>query len=264
MQTIILSPEKATELLEHNRLNRPLSDLHVKRIAAQIACGKWQFNGDTIKIADTGDVLDGQHRLWAVIEAKKSVETIIVRGIAKEAFSTIDTLRKPRSGGDVIALAGHTRHRNIIATALTWLLRWQGKFLEDYKAPQNRIENSDVETAFAHNPGMVRAVEEAMKLRGIVNVSLLAFFYYVLANRNPDLGERLLNTLHDPAGVALSDPFFRLRSYFTNNTGRHKDPLVTIALMIKATNAAHLDQRVQVLNWKNQGERAETFPALKV
>ena len=56
---------------------------------------------DAIVLLD-GAILDGQHRLWAVIESKTPVETIIIRGIAREAFATIDTVRAPRSGGDII------------------------------------------------------------------------------------------------------------------------------------------------------------------
>src|SRR5690606_5321337 len=77
-EKIVLTPDTAVRLLERNTLNRPLSDQHVKRIASQISAGKWRFNGDTIKLSECGDVLDGQHRLWAVIEAKKPVETLIV------------------------------------------------------------------------------------------------------------------------------------------------------------------------------------------
>lgn len=264
LETVVLTPEKATELLEHNGLNRPLGDQHVKRIAAQIVAGKWRFNGDTIKVADTGDVLDGQHRLWAIIEAKKPVETIVVYGIERDAFATIDTLRKPRSGGDVIALAGNSRHRNIIAGALTWLIRWQRKVLVEYKAPQNRIENSDIEVAFAENPGMVRAVETAQRLRGLANPSIMAFFYYVLTNRDAELADRMIATLENPAGVSLNDPFFRLRTYFTADHHNKKDALVTIAVAIKAANAAHQDEKVKVLSWRNQGKSPEDFPALKV
>src|SRR5216683_3522813 len=119
-QIVTITPEMAMNLLEHNTLNRPLNDQHVQRISRQIIDGKWRFNGDTIKIADTNDVLDGQHRLWAVIEAKKPIETIIVYGIARDAFATIDTLRKPRSFADVVALNGTARHRNYVASALTW------------------------------------------------------------------------------------------------------------------------------------------------
>ena len=63
LEVITLTPEMATELLELNKHNRPLSDGHVRRIAAQIQEGKWKFNGDTIKIAVDHSVLDGQHRV---------------------------------------------------------------------------------------------------------------------------------------------------------------------------------------------------------
>lgn len=261
---VMITPEMATKLLEANSLNRPLSDGHVKRISAQITAGKWQFNGDTIKIADNEQVLDGQHRLWAVIDANTPIETIIVRGIAPEAFSTIDTISRSRSFGDVIALAGHKRHRNAIGGALGWLLRWQRKDgMENYKSPDFRLENSDIEAAFVSNPGIVRAVEAATKLRTICNTSIMAFFYYVMANRNPDLADRLMETLENPAGVAMSDPYFRLRVYLLDHS-KHKDPLVTIALMIKASNAAHSGDKIKALSWRNQGNAPEPFPVLKV
>lgn len=261
---VTVTPEMATELLEHNTLNRPLNQMHVNRIARQIIDGKWRFNGDTVKVAKSGDVLDGQHRLWAIIEAKKPVETVIVRGIEREAFATIDTIRKPRSGGDTLALCGATRYRNIVAEALKWLLRWQNGKLEDYRAPQNRIENSDVEAAYANNPQMVRACERAVKLRGLGNPSVIGFIYYILSNRNEALAERMMVTLEDPSGVGITDPFFRLRSYFTSDHHKRKEPLVTIALAIKAANAASAGQRMQTLSWKNQGQRVEEFPQLKI
>ncbi len=95
---ITLTPEMAMSLLEANQNNRPLNHQHVDRIANQITKGKWKFNGDTIKLATNRDVLDGQHRLWAVVEAKQPIETAIIYDIEPEAFATIDTLRKPRSG----------------------------------------------------------------------------------------------------------------------------------------------------------------------
>lgn len=264
LETMILTPELATALLEHNGLNRPLSQPHVNRIAKQIAEGKWKFNGETIKIADTNDVLDGQHRLWAVIEAKTPIETILVRGIKKEAFATIDTLRKPRSGGDTIALGGQARYRNIVAAALTWMTHWQRKHLENMRAPQNRVENSDVELAFADNPGIVRAVERAIVLRRLANPGVMAFIYYTFTNRNPELAERMMATLEDPSGVSVSDPFFRLRSYFTADHHKKKDPLVTIALAIKAANAAHQGMKLSTLSFRTQGKNPETFPVLDI
>jgi len=264
METITLTPELATELLEHNKINRPLNDQHVRRIKAQIESGKWKFNGDTIKVSDDEDVLDGQHRLWAVIEAKASVETAIVYGIKPDAFSTIDTLRKPRSGSDVIALSGTTRHRNIIASALAWLIRWQREILPEYKAPQNRVENSDIEDAFQAHPGIVRAIDRAMAVRGIGNPSIIGFVYYVLTNRDAELAERMIEILREPGRVSVEDPFFRLRAYFTADHHKRKEALMTIALMFKAANAAHRSKKIEVLSWKCQGKSPEAFPKLDV
>ncbi len=261
---IMLTPELATKLLEHNTLNRPLNEQHIKRIANQIISGQWRFNGDTIKLCGTGDVLDGQHRLWAVIEAKLPVETVIVEGIEKEAFATIDTLRKPRTGADVLALNGATRYRQYMSAALQWLLRWQRGTLENFYAPINRIENSDIEMAYENNPGIARAIERVANLRGLANPSLIGFFYYVLANRSPELAERMVHTLENPAGVSITDPFFRLRMYFTSEHLKRKDPVVTIALMIKAANAAYVNRELKNLSWRNQGSIPESFPKLEV
>lgn len=259
---ITLTPELATSLLEANQNNRPLNHQHVDRIAHQITSGKWKFNGDTIKLATNRDVLDGQHRLWAVVEAKQAIETCIVYDIDPDAFSTIDTLRKPRSGADVLSMHGVTHHRVIISTALQWLTRWQRKCLETYRAPANRIENSDVELAFVNNPGIQRAAERASKLRGLTSAGIIAFFYFILTNRNPDLAERMLFVLENPAGVSVNDPFYRLRAYLTHNA--HKDPLVTIAHMIKAANASYEGREMRVLLWRNQGSAPEPFPKLEV
>lgn len=263
METMLLTPQRASELLEHNKMNRPISDTHVSRLERQITGNKWRFNGDTIKISEDGDVLDGQHRLWAVMGAKKPIETIIVTGIAREAFATIDTLRKPRSGADVLALNGATRYRNMAASALQWLIRYQRGGLESFRDPKNRVENSDIEEYFAAHPGIMQAVERAMPLRSMVNPAVIAFLYYILFDKNEELAERLVSTLEDPAGVTVSDPFFRFRSYLTNST-KQRIPLVTIALAFKAINAASRGEKIQTLSWKNQGNKPEAFPKLDV
>lgn len=262
-KVVTLTVEDATEMLECNKSNRPLNEQHVRRIARQITSGKWRFNGDTIKISSSNDILDGQHRLWAVIEAKMSIETIVVRGIEPDAFATIDTMRKPRSGSDLLALMGATGPRSTISVGLQWLVRYQRKVLENYKAPVNRLENSDIEEAYRNNPGMARAAERTSKLRAVTNPGILAFFYYILSNRNPDLAERMIHTLENPSGVGINDPFFRLRSYFMGAMVR-RDPVVAIALMIKAANAAHEGKEIKMLSWRNQGSTPEPFPTLNV
>jgi len=261
---IRMTPAMAQQLLESNQLNRPLAPGHAERIAGQIKAGKWRFNGDTIKISKTGDVLDGQHRLWAIIESDTPVDTIVVFGIDRDAFATIDTIRKPRSLGDTVALAGQAKYRSVIGASLSWHIRWRKGFIETYRAPKNRIENSDIEAALADHPGIVRAVERAQSVRRVANVALVAFLYYVVVNRNEELAERMISTLADPAGVSVNDPFYLLRQFFLADHHKKKDPVVTIAVAIKAINAASTSRRIQVLNWRHQGKSPETFPNLDI
>jgi hypothetical protein len=264
LERILLTPEFATQLLEHNASNRPLSDAHVGRIARQIIDGKWKYNGDTIKISTEQEVLDGQHRLWAVIEAQIPIDTVIVYGIERDAFSTIDTVRRLRTGGDTIALNGVRNYRNQIAGALGWLIRWQNGVLETYKVAENKVENSDIETAFEHHPGIQRAAEAAMKLRTVANPSVLAFAYYVMSSRNQEIADQLLDVLRDPTATNLSHPFFRLRNYFVLDRTKQKDPVVSIALIFKAANLVKQGRQVTNLQWRSQGASPEAYPILQI
>ncbi len=260
---ITLTPEIAMEMLEANKANRPLRQQLINRITDQIRRGRWKYNGDTIKISTTFDVLDGQHRLWAVVEAKRSVETLVVFGIDREAFDTIDTIRNYRSLSDTVALEGVTRHRATISTALGWLIRYERGVLETYKQPANRVENADVKQAMRDNPNIVAAAERAGPLRKILNAGLMAFFYYVLSSQNTGLAEEMVEILTDPGRTAINHPYYLLRAYLASELTR-KEAVRTIALMIKASNAAYRGLKLTSLDYRPQGRNPERFPTLDV
>lgn len=264
VESVIVTPEMATELLERNTSNRTLRQHHVDRIAKAIKEGRWQFNGDTIKIRPDGVIADGQHRLWAIVEAGIAVESLIVYGIGPEAFATMDTIRAPRLGKDLLGMNGVARYQSVVSTALTWLLRWQSGRVMEYRDPKNRIEVSHIEAAFASHPNMPTAVERVHRMRELGNLGVLAFLYYLLSNRNAELADRMITTLEEPATAGRTDPFFKLREYLLGDGRKGREPLLTIALAIKAANAAHRGERIERLRWHNQGSKAEAMPELSV
>jgi len=264
-EIVVVTPERALALLEHNTINRPLSQPHVARIAQQILDGKWKFNGDTIKIAATGDIVDGQHRLWAIAEAKTPVETVVVYGVERDAFATIDTLSKPRTGGDILALNGLDHNRRQTAAALAWLIRWGRKGAMVPWGIKGRVENSEIEAAYSQHPAMAAAVDRVSRgVRGLCSVGLVGFLYYIIADRNTEIAERMIETLESPAGVPTNDPFFRLRAHMTASLGRQHNPVLIVALAIKAANTAKAGKRTEHLSWKSQGRSPEPFPKLDV
>ena len=258
----VITPERALELLELNTLNRPLDQRHIERIATQIKTGKWQFNGDTIKISGDGNIVDGQHRLWAIVEAKKPVETLVVHDVPREAFATIDTISKPRGGADILALNGVKGYRQITAAALVWLVRWQRK-PPTLTGPGRRVEVSEIEQAYGHHSHISEAAERVNKsCRGICSPSLMTFLYYMLSSRDAEIGERFMTTMDNPSGLSASDPFFRFRGWVVQNSGKHISPIVVIAMAIKAANAAKAGRKIETLSWKHQGNNPEVFPEL--
>lgn len=59
--------------LSRNSNNRNLRGQVIASYARDMKSGAWVLNGETVKIASNGQLLDGQHRLNAVVESGQTV-----------------------------------------------------------------------------------------------------------------------------------------------------------------------------------------------
>ena len=84
--------------------------------AADMGDGHWQFNGEAVKFAGDGSLLDGQHRLAAIIEADVVLPLLVVRGLASSAQETVDGGAK-RKFSDVLKLRGEPNADHLAAVA---------------------------------------------------------------------------------------------------------------------------------------------------
>lgn len=110
-----INPQVAAELLELNtKGQRTISRDAVERYATDMATLDWVFNGAAILISNTNELLDGQHRLSAIIESGESQVVLIVRGIDPVAMATIDAGRK-RSYADSLKIRGFANHTAVAA-----------------------------------------------------------------------------------------------------------------------------------------------------
>ena len=91
-----ISPKEAEMLLfEHNPYNyRKINFSTVKIYAKDMKDGNWKENGETIKFDFNGNLIDGQHRLQAIVESGITIELIIVEGLDPNVADTIDIGRK--------------------------------------------------------------------------------------------------------------------------------------------------------------------------
>lgn len=87
----IITPEIAKEYLKKNiNGNRPVREKVVDFYAKQMLAGEWVNNGQAITFDVNGNMVDGQHRLLAVIKSGCNVEMSVTRDVSNKSFATID------------------------------------------------------------------------------------------------------------------------------------------------------------------------------
>lgn len=104
-KTMLVTPQTATLWLDtKNSHNRPVSQSTVERYVQEMRAGRWVNNAQPIIFGKPSDrLLNGQHRLKAIVISGVSVECTITWGVDDNAFDTIDDGNK-RSLADVLAI----------------------------------------------------------------------------------------------------------------------------------------------------------------
>src|SRR5947199_8206901 len=130
VQTI--TPKKAQEYLEHNTANRPLSRRTVRDVGHAMRRGELRVTHQGIAFDTTGALVDGQHRLAAIVEADVPIEVTVFSEVPEGAFDVLDT-GKRRNAADVLAIEGEKSAVMLAAMVRTvWLyenrpeLNWSG------------------------------------------------------------------------------------------------------------------------------------------
>jgi hypothetical protein len=147
---VLVTPAIAGRWLQTNRRNRILRPHLIKRYAQQMREGRWTLNGECIKFTASGYLLDGQHRLRAIIEADVPVVLEVRVGLPESAGLTIDT-GAVRTATDVISMRGLTQWESrVMAGAIRLLLNHERSGAMWSVA---RVDNRDVDDYFtAHQP----------------------------------------------------------------------------------------------------------------
>src|ERR1700712_1414339 len=105
VEVLDVSPSMAEEWLAKTPANRNIRRSAVDAYARDMLAGHWVLNGETVKISTTGHLLDGQHRLNAVVAAAVTVPMIVVSNIPAEVMATVDAGVK-RTYADALRLQG--------------------------------------------------------------------------------------------------------------------------------------------------------------
>jgi len=179
-----ITPAKARQYIEKNTRNRKLSNSTVKRLASAIDRGEWCINGEAIKFDETGRLLDGQHRLSAILIAGKAIETCVVRNLDPDVFNTLDA-GKARNAGDTLYVLDY-KNPNALAAAARSVFAYERNWISG-KGGARRISNKEVLAVVERHKELPRLANQYMRrplFTSLVPHSVGMFGFYLAAQIN--------------------------------------------------------------------------------
>jgi hypothetical protein len=137
---ILITPEYALELLSNNTGNRRVKEQVVARYVKDMLAGTWKEDtGELIKIAKDGTILDGQHRLLAIVKSGVEISLHVATGLSNEIFSVIDT-GASRNASDTLFVSS-IENSTIISRSINFYESNMGFIIG--LSPKPKIEKKD-------------------------------------------------------------------------------------------------------------------------
>lgn len=239
-----ITPSKAAEYLKANRSNRPVNRKHVERLARAISNGEWLINGESIKW-NCSDLIDGQHRLLAVIMANKPIETYVVRGLQDAAFDSLDQ-GKSRSLGDILARSG-VKHYSTVASAVKWLA-WLSR--------ENNQTNAELHDFVEKNPAIHDSVQFITEFRDLkFSRGMFSALHFSFSLKDADLANQFMSYVLGGERLTKEMAEYKLRQLLISDakSSRQYHSSDIVSLVIKTWNYVRLGKPLRCLKL-SQGE----------
>ena len=258
--TETIGPAEARDLLSKNFKNRHLRKPLVRQLRRDIEAGRWVVNGETIKIAEDGALIDGQHRLQAVVEADKPITTLVVRGLPPETQETVDT-GSHRTFGDTLRLRGEEHYYTLAAVVrMAWLMDVYGKPTAGGVVVPTF---GDLAAYLAKNPDLRQAAHLGLYgPRSVLHIpgSLTGALYFEMARIDKELADEFWRQLFENDATKGSAVHVIREQLLRDTEKPHRmSVMYRAAILIKAWNMWMEAREPAYIAWKP----SEDFPRLR-
>lgn len=253
----IITPEMAADLLKLNSFNRPLSKSHVNKLANAIKKGEWEYCGDSIKISSENTLLDGQHRLHAIIQANIPVETLIIRELPSKTFHVIDTGKKGRGTADVLAIAGE-KNQNVLAAMVCMLIEYENS--NDFTVRSVRPSATEVAAYIDQHPEVRDFANTRPGVHKLTTPSIAAVLTYLFSKVDKQKCDQFMERLATGVGLEQNNPILQVRELLIQNRHATKkfSKKIVAAIVIKAFNYYRSGKSIARIRYSND----ERFPEI--
>lgn len=209
-EVVVLTPALAELLLARNDSNRAVRPRAVRIYATDIVAGNWELNGESIKVSRDGFLNDGQHRCSAVIEAGRSIRTIILFGVERKSRLTVDQ-GAVRTSGNYLQMQG-VDNSNVAAAVAGLIWQWETRG-RVYSGGEMGPTKAQIQETFERHRDSIDASISAMPRGGKMfgSQSVVAFCHWLIARRASSLATSFIGRLCLGEGLTRRDPIYHCR-----------------------------------------------------
>jgi hypothetical protein len=260
--------DTARQWLDSMAPNRKVSNTNLSNMVRAMEEGRWHTDGSPIKFDQTGRLVDGQHRLYAIIHTGIPQTFLVVWGVSELAMTTLDTGRT-RNRADVIMIHDPSVvDVNNVAAATTMMLRWS-KGARNNNLRNDYVSNDEVVVFYdEHKEDILEAVRHGRRVQhgvGAGSNQAFSLLWWLLSEKDAEDAEFFWDRLMDGQGLESGNPIYALRELLrreamTASTRERMRADVIIALTIKAWNAYRQGESIQLLRFKVGGAHPEKYP----
>lgn len=238
-----IHPDVAYKMLECNTHNRTVSDNHVKRLAADMAAGKWIITHQGIAYSAEGVLLDGQHRLFAITQADVPITMMVSYNVSEASLGVIDIGKARTVGQTWDLLQGEVKNGRVLVSRASVIQRLAAR-----SANKAKFLYADAQSAFnAYKDGLLWSLKAMPGAKGGDTAAVsgaLAFAYPV----DPDKVNTFAIQVRTGEMLTKNDPAYALRRLLSEHpsSGNKAQQLVSYAT-VRSVYAYIRGESLQVL-----------------
>lgn len=267
----VITPERAYDYLLLNRSDddvgvdgrrgqRRLSRRLVLQLADAMKRNQWRFTHQGIAFDKDGNLVDGQHRLEAVLESDVPIPVAVWRGVDPETFKVLDSGRR-RNLSDVLHIQGEG-NPSLLGSTLRIIHLWQ-EVPDQTEWPKAVIASDQILDTLEANPAVRDSLPYGSK---VIKLSMTptagAAGHFLITDAWPDAPiDKFFDTLTTgwTEGMEEGDPALRLRNYLLgqkvrrttlNHNRRSNKAIFQLMLLIRMWNADCEGRKVRNVTWK--------------
>jgi hypothetical protein len=211
-EMVSVTPEIASAWLGQNHGNRNQRRHKVDQYARDLAAGTWMTTGDPIRFDWNDRLIDGQHRLEAVVSSGVTMFTLVVRGLDPRVQDVLDQGAK-RSAADALIFNGASGVATIIAAAANVADAVETGRVSRYgDAVKANLTNSEVLDWYSDNRDIEHAAVFASKIARKIKCtpSPLAYAIFRTEQQDATVAFNFFNDLSELRTNGKGDPRFAL------------------------------------------------------